>query len=271
MFFFFNEEGDTVEFNKTVCIIYTLAKEREVRIGDLESAAGMSPGYLSRLNKKDSSTNPGIDALVVIAQKLGVTLDVLVGIDIDSLTATEAYFLQVVQKLQSDTNMDTIQWKCERMSELNDPSNRDLKKHPLVSSCYDDEIDEHYVAYRKATPSDSWASIAGNFYVTDINLVAQLYVTDVSYKDEREHVHEIFLFNRVKNELTPLCSTLNIREELAEQIDKLYSAIERAQNRPAISASAKLVLDAYLNGLMNNEEVDTSTPMPALSDEEIPF
>lgn len=50
-------------FDKRLFIsnIYQLAKERSVKIGDLEKKAGVSVGYLSRINKEDSNTVPTID------------------------------------------------------------------------------------------------------------------------------------------------------------------------------------------------------------------
>ena len=52
-------------FDKKRCIenIYTIAKEKNIKIGDLEEKAGVSKGYLSRINKEDSSSVPGVDLI----------------------------------------------------------------------------------------------------------------------------------------------------------------------------------------------------------------
>ena len=70
-------------FDKNRCLnnIYFLVKEKNLRIGDLEAGAGVSIGYISRLNKDDSKATPSIEFLVSIADKLDVTIDALIQYD----------------------------------------------------------------------------------------------------------------------------------------------------------------------------------------------
>ena len=65
------------QFDKSKCLgnIYHLVKERGLKIGDLEDQAGVSIGYLSRLNKDDNKSTPGIEFLLAVAQVLNVSLD----------------------------------------------------------------------------------------------------------------------------------------------------------------------------------------------------
>ena len=83
-------------FEKAVCIdnIYALAKDKGLKIGDMEEKAGASKGYLSRLNKEGNTAVPPIDFLNSIADQLGVSLDFLVNYKKDQLTEGEDFLLK---------------------------------------------------------------------------------------------------------------------------------------------------------------------------------
>ena len=51
-----------MEFDKRRCMsaIYAIAKEKGVKIGDLEKEANVSTGYLSKLNKEENTSSPSI-------------------------------------------------------------------------------------------------------------------------------------------------------------------------------------------------------------------
>ena len=103
------------EFNKMLCLsnIYHLAKSKNIKIGDLESAAGVSAGYISRLNKADTKTSPSIEMLAVVADMLGVSLDALLYHDYESLTPTEKYVVDFLEKLRSKTHSNEEIWRRE--------------------------------------------------------------------------------------------------------------------------------------------------------------
>ena len=109
-----------MEFNKEQCIanIYALAKEQGVKIGELESAANISVGYLSRLAKENNNALPNIEALVIISDKLNVSLDALVKKDLTVNNSTESYFIKVVDKLLDDTKIKPSIWVLEHEDNL---------------------------------------------------------------------------------------------------------------------------------------------------------
>ena len=78
-------------FDKTRCLtnIYYLARQKGIKIGDLEAEANVSTGYFSRLNKEDNKTVPSIETLLLVADKLGVSVDALVRRDYATPTPRE--------------------------------------------------------------------------------------------------------------------------------------------------------------------------------------
>ena len=61
--------------------INTLIKDKNIKIGELENSIGISTGYLSKMSKADNESMPGIDLIWKLAQKLGTSVDMLVGGD----------------------------------------------------------------------------------------------------------------------------------------------------------------------------------------------
>ena len=66
--------------------IYYLAKKNNITLGKLEELAGLSAGYLSRLNSGNNNSNPSIDAVSSFSKQLNVPIDILTSHKIDEIT-----------------------------------------------------------------------------------------------------------------------------------------------------------------------------------------
>lgn len=113
--------------------------EANKKIGDVEVEAGMTAGYLSKLQKDDSKNNNILDFVVSVSEILGISVDSLVHIDFSSLTKTEKYFADFINKLIRETTEGELCWDKETMNNLNDFSYQ--YSHPLF------EITERYSNY----------------------------------------------------------------------------------------------------------------------------
>ena len=83
-----------VEFDKKRMLenISFLLKEKGKKIGELETEAGVSVGYISRTSK-DENAKPGIDFILKVAEALNISVDMLLKVDLTDLTPTEKYLL----------------------------------------------------------------------------------------------------------------------------------------------------------------------------------
>ena len=92
---------EKMEFDKKRCMsaIYAIAKEKGVKIGDLEKEANVSTGYLSKLNKEENTSSPSIELLLAVARVLGVTIDMLIYSEYEGLSSNERYMLKFLDKL----------------------------------------------------------------------------------------------------------------------------------------------------------------------------
>lgn len=94
-----------------------LAKQNQMKLGELEDKVGVSPGYFSRLSGKDVK-NSAIDVLVKLSDTLDVTLDLLLTVDLESRTPTERLVLSFIQRLSSATAQDNLAWRIFSENDL---------------------------------------------------------------------------------------------------------------------------------------------------------
>lgn len=240
-----------MEFNKERCIanIYALAKEQGVKIGELESAANISVGYLSRLAKENNNALPNIEALVVISDRLNVSLDALVRRDLTVNDSTESYFVKVVDKLLDDTKFKPNIWVVEPEENLKNMTRKQVDKHPLFQTktyreaVFDEDVCE--TMYNSIIPSDESVIINGDFFYADISKTTGFYLTSVKYPFGFE-AYEIFLIDNGK--IDPLCSTNGAGTVLTDKIKLLYQTVNETVNKPKIKDRVKNTLDQYIGG-----------------------
>ena len=254
-------------FNKEKCIsnIYQLAKEKGLKIGDLEKSVGVSTGYLSRLNKGENTTVPSVDFIANVAEVLGVTVDALLNNDYSSPTPTEKYLLAFIDKLMSQTNADKLDWKKETLFQLRsvDCDNHGNPEHILYA--WKQEGSSSVVAYdSKFNPR---VDVSGDCYYLSlpgqINTVVYLICVDDPEVIDTQFANDAFELYMVQNlNVTPLCSSLLENSPFCEALSKLYVAVTESSKHPKLESNVMSAIDAF----MNYQTLEDLEP-----DEELPF
>lgn len=245
---------------RMIANIQAIAKTKNVKIGDVESAAGVSTGYISRLAKDESKGGLTVDVLVAIAQKLEVTLDALVMTDDGQLTGTEMEMLQFLDKVTIDTEKYDLEW------ELLDPRTQDdsfICDHPLFRPKDDGYLEDdngrpHYFSYSqyesRFLPPKS-ASINGNCYHAMIDRFSQsrIYIMRLLASGNGRHrfddgtVYEVYFIDHNGN-VTPILCTRIAHQQISNAVERLYSMIEAARSHLTISSHTKSIMNRYMNG-----------------------
>lgn len=91
--------------------------KNNIKIGDLEKQAGVSPGYISRLIKTKSS-KPNVPFIIGVADCLGVSVKSLLFTDFSNYSLEEEKLLPFLTKLDTDTIEYKIEWTREKTSQL---------------------------------------------------------------------------------------------------------------------------------------------------------
>ena len=233
-----------------------LIRENDLKVGEVESQAGVSAGYISRTSK-DGGTKPGIDFIVNISKILNVSIDVLLGVDLEKLTPTEKYLISFLDKLISDTAHDKLSWNKDSAGNLNHlecdiNGNTD---HPLFhSETFMEPGEEGYPneVTRNIFISNTFEEltyIAGNCYSLVLKNGAQLYLMNISKSVHSSREKDIYakeIWMQIRNGSAKyLCGTRS-EAPISDRVESLYTAVEEDSKHPKIDQNLQEIIDAFM-------------------------
>lgn len=215
-----------------------------LKIGEFEAKAGMTPGYLSKLQKDESKGNNILDFMVNASKILGVSIDSLVSVDFSSLTKTEKYFADFIDKVIRDTTDGKLNWCKETTTLLQDFNYQ--SKHPLFK-----EMDPGYGEpwYQYNSLFDINVNIGGECYY--VNLVdSTLYLMNVYSNNEPFGVELYFVKNKPSNdkEVIKICQ-IETNSPLESLGGKLNSVAKESANHIHLNENAKSIIDDFMNDI----------------------
>ncbi|MER2151307.1 MAG: helix-turn-helix transcriptional regulator [Candidatus Limivicinus sp.] len=244
-------------YDKTRCLnnIYALAKERGIRIGDLEESAGVSKGYLSRVAKPDYQGSPSIEMLDAVAQQLGVGIDFLVNFSPDAFSESEQFVMRFIDKLATQTAAGKLEWlyeteatlTAEDDSRVDNPLVRPVRKYSEERKQQRDTHEYSSAIYEKA------ATVSGTCYHAKLpNTQAQVWLNKVTYhgtprnaflENVTRDIIEVYLTDP---KVQPICSTYYVSEELKNAVNALYLQAVSSPSRIALPRTVRSTMDAFL-------------------------
>ena len=245
-------------FDKARCIrnIYDLAKKKGLKIGDLEEKAGVSKGYLSRINKEESTSSPSIEVLDSISRQLDVGIDYLVNFSEERLSENEEFVLKFVDKLMRMTLDDQVDWMEQAFNNLTE----ELEFSPEYPFFF---IEERFkdingkpnasVGYRSEIYTEARVDLVGKCYHAEIagatvwlNVVCYPALMDRRFGDKElaKRVVEVYLVN---NTPAPICSTYFVSAELRKAVWDLYAAAAEKRYRIMLTKNTKSVMENIID------------------------
>lgn len=255
-------------FNKQIVFdnIAFLVKERGLKIGELETAAGVSPGYISRSSKEGGST-PGIEFIVNIADELKVSIDTLISSRMADMTTTERYIISFLEKLERDTVADKLNWERESGEALN-RTEVDINgepDHPLFSyeSFYEesetDYPDLHEECRFVSHTFDVHTATTGDCFNLRLKNGTKLYLMSISKSvyqvgDPLAFAKEVWIYNS-KSGSQYLCSNRDLAP-IGSLVESLYNAIRENSKHPKIKADLQYVINAFMNDDISDDRID---------------
>lgn len=161
-------------YSKTRLIqnIAYLMRLHGVKVGELETGAEVSTGYLSRLkNNESEDTCPSIDILMRMGNILHTNVFVLLYCDLANLTETETFIYKFLENLLKQTTDNKVCWDKITVNSLTNYLYSD-KPHLLMRQdlgeeiIYDSDFTEDYV-YLDG-PAYKLERSTQDFYITKI-------------------------------------------------------------------------------------------------------
>lgn len=234
-----------------------LLNEQEMRIGQFEVAAGVKPGYISKMSK-NSNAKPGIDFIMRSAQLLAVTLDCLLNTNIKALNLTERYLLRFFEKLTQDTNGRKLEWQVEHGEELQNISRDDevtnclLQETPIYIPTASDYPQVDYRMIFKSNTYKEKTQIAGDCYNLRLKNGVRFYLMSVRLDEHsteiKDHglVYEAWMYNPQENTAKFLASSLP-ESKLEAAVKTIYTAVEDYSRSPKLPKGFSSAIEAFLN------------------------
>lgn len=248
-------------FNKQNCIqrIYDISKERGIKIGDLEKNAGVSAGYLSRINKDGNTSTLSVDLLVSIADQLKVSVEMLI-LDMSGIGEGEQYISRFIDKLIQKTKTSSLEWQKQTLAEMRKYEYTDASYPlPFFDRCegykefegktYDVEYvtrfyDEGNTFVNGACYWTTFGWESATVYITSITHTEDVYI-DGMFPDVRSSdAYEVYIDN---GKLIPLCNTQFLNEAVSQQVEALYEIITNTQSKIGVTAEVRKLIDNFMD------------------------
>jgi transcriptional regulator with XRE-family HTH domain len=246
-------------FDKRVCLenIRFYLEKKNVKIGQIEKEADVSIGYMSRLEKKENTSEPSIEFVATAAKMLDVTVDELIHERNMALSSAEQYINDFLNQLIDYTLKDKFVWKREKTEYFTKPHNAydsPYSNHPLLS--YDDKnLDSDGMPFlvkyiSEFYPESDVIPQAGVYYTEFIDEQGKIFIVPCKVKDDyelgTEEFFEIYIVNE-QNESHGLCNMLQVSPVVRATVNKLYKLAMTNASSVHISADAKYIINKYMS------------------------
>ncbi len=252
----FNRAGN---FDKYLLFrnIRELLKSSDVKLGQIEREAGCQAGYMSRLEKGRSTTDPSVEFVVTAAKLLKVPVDLLLFGHIAELSSTEMYIISFLEKLIKDTDADKLEWVTQSAYEVENSYNHPLYTLERIPS--DDEREGSFEGLVFCSHSFGVnTGIHGPCSFLKLKQDAVLYLMDIS--SGAETAKEIWMVNPGKKPAY-LCSTTG-RVEITARVEELSDAVTAYGEGPQVREDIREIIDAFMD-----MGADIELPPPIVDDD----
>lgn len=244
--------------------IKTLAKKLNIRMSEIEEAAGVSPGYMSRLAQKNGDTaNTALLGVIASAsKKLSVSIESILFSDLSSMSPEEEKMLQFISKLLEDTEKGRFHWKQDSEEYIKEDIGKNKGKHPLfvTEKSYNPDIDAYIDITLYDSKFNQSASVLGTIRSTKFIKQNEWTSSEIilvrtripgTYSHKSDEAFELYMYQHsIASENTktiPLCNAEKSKnEELFNALDKLYDAAGTSSKTLSFDKDTESLIDRYL-------------------------
>lgn len=243
------------KFDKTLLgrNIRFLAQRQNAKLGELEAAAGVSAGYVSRLLKaEDGGSSALFDLALCSSEKFGVSLEGLLKMDLSAYLPNELYLDGFFFRLLEQTEKGLLNWSFATREMLLG----DVDLHPRVKYFEEDGCRTDEIVYCSAFESSRQLGAAS--VSVDFGSDGQrVYVTQVLREETGESGYEVYL--KVDWDGVPVCCVFP-GNRLFSSVDNLFKSASEASHQIQIQPKVRSAVDAFLKSFEQKEILDEDLP-----------
>lgn len=231
-------------------------KEKSIKSREIEEAADVSKGYISRLKKADNQSVPGIDFLLTAADKFGISVEALSSINFTMCSDNEKYYINFLNSLISRTTRGEITWeKVSFRDFINKIDNKTdeeviIEKEPSMF-----EIATQSIQGKRRYKSTfdygeyQYESTLGDFYSFSIDKKHSLYMIKValSFQEEEFTGIELFMTSNNNKKSNVCCVSPHVPQKYDALLYRLYETVMGSINVNFMDKETKSVIDSFMN------------------------
>ena len=235
----------SIDVRALISNIYFIAKEKGIKIGELESKAGTTPGYLSRFLKNDVKSIPNLDIIAEIANILDMPIDNLI-FDLAFYSKNISFWINTIQRIIKETREGSIDWDFQNADIIKrmmktDEYGRVYSNHPLFEAR--EYNGEYYMCYYSRFTGESTM----NYY--DIYTFDKgdntYYLSKFVSGDSNDVVNFELYCEKYDGKLVKVCNSYEKKpfDELQKTMEVLYETCYFSSRFPKITEDAKEALN----------------------------
>lgn len=224
--------------------IYYLGRQNNIKVSDIETAAGLSSGYLSKLKSDEKKSVPSAEALVNIANLLKTSVDTLLTVDLSEITPEEDYVLKFIDKAIKLSGTHDAYWTRlaykQLLQQVEYPAGQ--VDHPMF------ENDGYQLTYISAFHANEKVELDKDSFMLDLGFGSKLYLMSVTIEKDDSCEHELELYIYTDRELKPLCTSLMGGPDyiFLHKMNNLYDAATNACGRVRLDSKVKRAIDIFM-------------------------
>ena len=225
-----------------------------VKVGKIEKAANVQQGYMSRLEKIDSTVEPSLEFIAAAAQLLGVPVDYLLYGKVEPLSESEEMTLDFIKTLTEQSHSYQVNWDKDNPDidsyRRYEDRNGNLT-HPLVSYSTESKTSsDRSLVYTSLFYPEFRLELDGcsyNTYLKGQNVRVYLMSCRPADNDNKDgRFLELYLYDLSTDTLNPFFCTLQTNDRIRDAADMLYAEAADAATHIRMSPSVKAIIGAYL-------------------------
>lgn len=240
-----------------------LAKEKGIKLMDLAKDVDVTVSFFSRARKGDSRA----DAVVLsnIAERLGVSLDLLMKVDLSAMGESEKLIAKSLNKMLQDTVSEKIRWERFRQHDSKALGSDGNPRFPFMVVTDVDPGERVYMEYTQPLCSDTdTAEINGDFFKATLTDCIDLYLlpihVDTRHKEEHGESYDSLqgidmFFVTASKEIKPMCCTYKgTRPEIVQKVIELHQMILKKAEQALLDSFTSDLLTDYLNDRLDQRQ-----------------
>ena len=240
-------------FDKRICFenIRFLLSRESVKLGDIERNAGLTPGYMSRLEKEGNASDPSVEFVVTAAEMLGITVDTLLNSRLTSIPKDEELLIKFFTAVKEDTETGNVVWVKNNLDELTECRGcaRDPEYFTILSEPNPNSNDFSVIYSSYFLPKKEYLFIGTCYQTQSLGTEDELILMKMELEDPPPEFTGEFIEVYHKGDggsIEPLCNNAISSNEMNVVVKSLFERAAISASHIHISEETRGFIDDYM-------------------------